>query len=170
MTIDVAAFMSTMSFLASAATPEAPSASGREREAGKDVGLVAHDEFLRQPLCDIRVRAAGVLADDFDLLAGDSVAVLLHIELDAVIDLRGRVGELAGIGADDADLDRFLERRRPQAARPPSSKAAPASNTSVSFWSSPEHHCSLVIVRMPDLPDKEKRREPEGPRRIWLDA
>jgi hypothetical protein len=79
-----------------------------QREAGQDVDAVTHHQFLRQTLGDIRVRAAGVLPDDLDLLAGDAVTVLLHVELDAVIDLRRGVGELAGVGADDADFDRTL--------------------------------------------------------------
>jgi len=34
--------------------------------------------------------------------------VLLHIELNAVVDLRTRVGELAGVRVDDTDLDGVL--------------------------------------------------------------
>ena len=97
--IEVAAFMTTMNFLASVGNAGRAERFRRQREAGEDVDLVAHDQFLRQALGDVRVRAAGVLADDLDLLAGDGVAVLLHVELDAVVDLRGGVGELAGIGS-----------------------------------------------------------------------
>src|SRR4029077_17735339 len=105
----------------------------RERETGEDVGLVAYDEFLRQALGDVRVRTAGILADDLDLLAGDGVAVLLHIKLDAVVDLRRGVGKLAGIGADDADLDGFLgiggrrqhDRRVPGPGRQPALHRGP---------------------------------------------
>jgi hypothetical protein len=50
---------------------------------------------LRESLGDVRIRAAGVFADDLDILAGDAVALLLHIKLDAVVDLRRGVGELA---------------------------------------------------------------------------
>ena len=57
--IEVAAFMTTMNFLASADTSAAASAFGREREAGEDVDLVAHDQFLRQALGDVRRDAAG---------------------------------------------------------------------------------------------------------------
>src|SRR5216683_5918862 len=39
------------------------------------------------------------------------------------------------------------------------SMAAPA-NSERLMWSSPEFVASLVVIRMPDLPDKEKRREP----------
>ena len=100
--------MSTISFLASVGDVGGAERFRRQREAGQDVDLVAHHQFLRQALGDVRVRAAGVLADDFDFLAGDGVAVLLHVQLDAVVDLRRGVGELAGIGADDADLDGVL--------------------------------------------------------------
>ena len=97
--IEVAAFMSTMNFLASVATLGRAERFRRQREAGQDVDLVAHHQFLRQALGDVRVRAAGILADDLDLLAGDLVAVLLHVKLDAVVDLRAGVGELTGIGS-----------------------------------------------------------------------
>ena len=44
--------------------------------------------------------------------AGYHVALLLHVKLDRVVHLRGRVGELAGIRQDEADLDRPLCMRR----------------------------------------------------------
>ena len=86
-----------MNFLASSDTLGGAERFGRQREAGQDVDLVAHDQFLRETLGDVGFEAAGILADDLDLLAGDGVAVLLHVELDAVVDLRRGVGELAGI-------------------------------------------------------------------------
>ena len=98
MTIEVAAFMTTMNFLASADTSAAASAFGVSTKAGEDVDLVAHDQLLREPLGDVRRRAADVLEDQFDLLAGDGVAVLLHVGLDAVLDLDAGVGELARTG------------------------------------------------------------------------
>src|SRR5258708_39116423 len=67
--------------------------------------MVAHDRLLRQALGDGGGDAAGVLADEFDLLTGDGVAMLLHIELDGVVHLHGGVGELAGIAQDERDLD-----------------------------------------------------------------
>ena len=106
--IEVAAFMIDHELLGFVGDAGGAERFGRQREAGEDVDLVAHDQFLRQALGDVRIRAAGVLADDLDLLAGDGVAVLLHVELDAVVDLRAGVGELAGIGSDDADLDGVL--------------------------------------------------------------
>src|SRR6185312_308438 len=84
----------------------------RQRKARENVGVIAHDQFLRQPFGEIRRHPADILADEFELLAGDRVAVLLHIELDAVIELNASVGELARIGIDDADLDGVLSKRR----------------------------------------------------------
>ena len=95
--IEVAAFITTMNFLASADTSPAASAFGVSAKPARMSALVAHHEFLRQPLGDIGRNAAGILADELDLLAGDGVAMLLHIELDAVVHLGGGVGELAGI-------------------------------------------------------------------------
>ena len=40
--------------------------------------MIAHDRFLRQTLGDVGRDAAGILADELDLLARDHVAVLLH--------------------------------------------------------------------------------------------
>ena len=80
----------------------------RQIEADDHVDLVAHDRLLRQTLGRVRRDAAVVLADEFDLLAGNRVAVLLHVELDAVVDLGARIGELSGKGHDHADLDAAL--------------------------------------------------------------
>jgi hypothetical protein len=44
------------------------------------------------------------LRDHLDLLAGDRVAVLLHVKLDAVVELHPGIGELPGKGQDHADL------------------------------------------------------------------
>ena len=85
---------------------------GREDEAGEDVHLVAHDELLRQALGDVGRGAAGVPADELDLAAGDGVALLLHVELDGVVHLGRRVGELARVRHDQPDLDGRLGVRR----------------------------------------------------------
>src|SRR5206468_8416483 len=57
-------------------------------------------------------RSTRVLANDLDLLAGHGIAVLLEVELDGVVHLRRRVGELAGVRHDEPDLDRRLSERR----------------------------------------------------------
>ena len=69
--------------------------------------MIVDQQLLRQTL-GLVGRAGRILADQFDLLAGDRVAVLLHVELDAVVHLRGRICELAGIGHEQADLDGVL--------------------------------------------------------------
>ena len=84
-----------MNFFACADTSAAASALGVSEKPARMSTLVAHDQFLREPLGDVGRDAAGILADDLDLLAGDRVAVLLHVELDAVVDLRAGIGELA---------------------------------------------------------------------------
>ena len=68
----VAAFMITMNFLASAETLDTAMALGESVQAGEDVDVVARDELLREPGRDVGCHAAGVLADDLDLLAGDA--------------------------------------------------------------------------------------------------
>ena len=70
--------------------------------------MVAHDHFLRQPLGDVGGDAAGIFADQLDFGASRAIAMLLHIKFDAVIHLRGSVGELTGIGHDQADFHRLL--------------------------------------------------------------
>ena len=84
----------------------------RQDQATENVDLVAHDQFLGEALGDIRRDAAGILADELDLLAGDRVAMLFHVKLDGVVHLRRRVGELAGIRHDQADLHGLLRARR----------------------------------------------------------
>ena len=110
---------------------------GRQHEAGQDVDLVAGDQFLRQALGDRRIDAADVLADDLDLLAGDRVAVLLHEQLDGIVLLRCSIGELAGIGLDQADLDGACA-----CADTPKSAAAARPSTNV---------VNLRIVILPSL-------------------
>ena len=88
--IEVAAFMLTMNFLAWAETSAAASAFGVRSKPARMSTLSRTTSFLREALGDVRRDAAGVLADELDLLAGDGVAVLLHVELDAVVDLGRR--------------------------------------------------------------------------------
>ena len=73
-------------FLASAASNIAGGASS---------GLVPVSGGPVDYYVDALLRSNSVLADEFDLLARDRVAMLLHIELDGVVHLRGGVGELA---------------------------------------------------------------------------
>ena len=83
----------------------------RDAEAGDDVDLVVDDQLLRDPLGVVRDGAV-VLEDDLDLLAGDGVALLLHIELDRVVDLLAGRGLAAGHRQDQADLESILGIRR----------------------------------------------------------
>ena len=61
-----------------------------------------------EPFGDIGGNAAGILADEFEFLAGDRIAVLLDVKLDRIVHLRGGIGELTGIGNDKPDLDGVL--------------------------------------------------------------
>ena len=51
------------------------------------VDVVADDQFLAKPLGDVRIDAARILADELDLLAGDSIAVLLHERIFSTLDI-----------------------------------------------------------------------------------
>ena len=97
--IEVAAFMTTMNFLASADTSAAASAFGVSTKPARMSTLSRTTSSCASRLATSGRRAAGVLADDLDLLAGDGVAVLLHVGLDAVVDLDAGIGELARTGA-----------------------------------------------------------------------
>ena len=81
---------------------------GCQLKASQDIDVVARHQFLRQPFGDRRVDAADILADDFDSFAGKFVAVLLEIEFDAIVTLCRRVGKLARVRHDNADLDSIL--------------------------------------------------------------
>ena len=105
MTIDVAAFMITMNFFAWAETSEAAIALGVSTNPAMNVHPVAGDEFLRKALGYVGRHAAHVLTNDLNFPAGNRIALLLHVELDAVVELGGRVGELPRVGQNDTDLD-----------------------------------------------------------------
>ena len=79
----------------------------RHAEARDEIDLVVDDQFLRQALGVVGNRRV-ILEDDFDLLAGDGIAVLLHIELDRVVDLLAGRRLAAGHRQDQADLDGLL--------------------------------------------------------------
>ena len=77
--IEVAAFMTTMNFLASADTSAAASAFGVSANPAKISTLIARHQLLRETFgdrsgCD----AADVLANDLDLFAAELVALLLE--------------------------------------------------------------------------------------------
>src|SRR5262249_29244930 len=67
--------------------------------------------LLRVALGVVR-HAAAVAAYELDLAAGYRIAVLLHVELDCVVHLRRRVGELPRVRHDQADLDGLLREGR----------------------------------------------------------
>jgi len=105
MMTEVAAFMTTMNFVGGGERV------GREQESGQDIDAVTDNQFLCEPFRHVGRRTADVSADDLDLLAGDGVAVLLHVGLDAVVELDAGVGELAGQNVDQPDLDGALRAR-----------------------------------------------------------
>ena len=72
------------------------------------------------PPRDVGSDAARVLADELELAPGHAVAVLLDVELDGVVELRGAVGELPRVRQDDADFYRLRVDRcgRGKRARP----------------------------------------------------
>ena len=79
----------------------------RHAEACDEIDLVVDDQFLREALGVVGNRRI-ILQDDFDLLAGNGVAVLLHIEFDRVVDLLAGRCLATGHRQDQADLDGFL--------------------------------------------------------------
>ena len=83
----------------------------RDAEAGDEIDLVVDDQFLGEALGVVGNRGV-ILQDDLDLLAGDGVALLLHVELDGVVDLLAGRGLAAGHRQDQADLDGVFGARR----------------------------------------------------------
>ena len=85
---------------------------GRRDPAADDVDLVVDDHLLHEP-AGVVGHTAIVAHDDFDLLAGDHVAVVLHVEPCAGPGLPTRSSETGpGHGKAHADLDHILRRRR----------------------------------------------------------
>src|SRR5439155_3641882 len=82
----------------------------RNTESGDEMDLVVDDQFLREALGVVGNRAV-VLEDDLDLLAGDGVALLLHVKLNGVVDLLAGRRLPAGHRQDQADLHGFLRLR-----------------------------------------------------------
>ena len=69
--------------------------------------MVVDDQLLRQPLADVG-HAAIVADEELDLLAGDHVAMLRHVELDGGGDFLAGGAHRAGHRQDEADLDGVL--------------------------------------------------------------
>ena len=82
----------------------------RHAKAGHERDLLVDDQLLRDALGVVGNRAV-ILDDEFDLLAGDGVAMLRHVELDGRrFLLAGRL-LLARHRQNEADLDRVLRER-----------------------------------------------------------
>ena len=64
---DVAAFMITIGFFASAAIGATASAFGRQSEAGEDVDVVPRDQLLCEALGDVGCGTGRVARDELDL-------------------------------------------------------------------------------------------------------
>jgi hypothetical protein len=84
--------------------------SRRDAEAGNETDLVVDDQFLGEAL-GVVGKGSIIPEDDFDLLAGNGVAVLLHIQLDRIVDLLAGRRLAARHRQDQADLDAFLRAR-----------------------------------------------------------
>ena len=80
MIIAVAAAVTISGTFASVATRRGGQSERREAEAHQHFGVIVADQLFRQPLGDVS-RAGVVLDLEDDLLAGDRVAMLLHIKL-----------------------------------------------------------------------------------------
>ena len=82
---------------------------GRQAKPSHDGDLVLDDQLLSQALS--HVRHAGIILDDqLDLLAGNRVALLLHVELGGRLDLPARRRERPGHRQDQTDLERLLSK------------------------------------------------------------
>ena len=105
--IEVPAAITISGILACVASGAAASAAGVTPKPAMKLTL-----SLTISSCARRLVLSGtarvVLQDDFDLLAGDGIAVLLHVELDRVVDLLAGRGLAAGHRQDQADLDGLL--------------------------------------------------------------
>ena len=74
--------------------------------------MLARDQFLRQPLADLRI--GGIVApQDLELDARRQILlVLLDVQIDGLLRLVRCLGDKPGIAADQPDLDDRLGRRR----------------------------------------------------------
>jgi len=91
--IEVAAFMSTMNFFASAEMSATASALGVSAKHASMSTWSRTTSSCASRLATSGRDAAGILADEFDFFAGNGVAMLLHIELHAIVHLGGGVGK-----------------------------------------------------------------------------
>ena len=79
---------------------------GREHEAGEQVDLLAHDQFLHGGLGGVAARILGVALDQLDRVRAElGLALERQVEVHAALDLLAEVGAAAGIVQHDADLD-----------------------------------------------------------------
>ena len=105
--IEVPAAMTSSTTLASVASGATTSAAGVISKPAITLTL-----SLTINSCASRLVLSGTLAgiaqDDLDLLAGDRVAVLLHVEIDGGLDLLAGRGLLPRHRHDEADLDGVL--------------------------------------------------------------
>ena len=113
---EVAAIITISGILASVAIGAVAIAPGVSAKSSQERHLVVDHEFLGEPLGHIGV-AGVVLDDEFDFLAGDHVALLLHVELGAGDQVFAGRRERAGQRHEQADLHDVLgqARSRPSA-------------------------------------------------------
>ncbi len=112
MITDVAAFMITIGFFASAETGATASAFGVSPKPARMSTLSRVTSSCASAFGDVGRGPGRVLDDELDLLPAEDVAVQLEIGLHAGEDLRAVVGERTGELGDDADLDDLLGDRR----------------------------------------------------------
>ncbi len=105
--IELAAFITTMSFFAWRSHRRDRQGIWRQAEARKDIHAVARDQFLCHALGDVRRRTGRILEHKLDLPAAENLPVLLQVGLHATENLPAVVGEGAGELGNDADPDGF---------------------------------------------------------------
>ncbi len=80
----------------------------RQAEADQDVDVVAGDQLLRQALGNVRRGPGRILLHDLDLLAGDRIAIDLHVGFHAAEDLLAILCEWPRELADHTELHHVL--------------------------------------------------------------
>ena len=109
---EVAAFMITIGFFASADTGATAIAFGVSPNPARMSTLSCVDELLCKALGDVGRGSGRILDDELDLLPAEDVAVQLEIRLHAGENLRAVIREGAGELGNYADLHGLLRRRR----------------------------------------------------------